>query len=359
VPSGKTCTAEIQKQECRNGDLLSWIGSFANESCVVLGKKSCGNTPHGGKETRLKFRDEEVEFGSKCLSEEQNRMCDDGTFLAWSGMYAADVCNVKKPADCGNLSHGQGEVRQKYQAQTVPFGETCRRETQTRSCDNGNLTVWSGGFQFDACVTDAPKSCGATNHGQNETRTRYPNASVPFGQTCDEQVQRRTCTNGVFGNWTGEFTQETCVVEQAASCGAIPHNGKETRVRFETASVPFGQTCVSQEQTRLCQNGLFDAWTGQYVQSSCSPLPPASCGSLSHNQSESRIRYQAASVPHGDLCVSENQTRACNNGSLSNWTGTFAQTSCTPDAAPTPTPTPMPTPSPEPTVEAVRPPLAT
>lgn len=348
VAQGANCVLEDQRQECRNGELLPWTGTFKFDSCSVPGKKSCGNTPHGGKESRVRYKTADVPFGMTCQSEEQTRGCNDGVLSAWSGSFGFDACSVGKPADCGPLSHGQGETRLKFQAATVPFGESCKNERQSRTCENGTLTSWSGTFAFDACAPEAPKACGNTPHLQFESRTQYKTSSVAFGQTCEEEVQKRQCINGTFGAWSGSFAFGSCQVSQAASCGSTPHGGRETRTRFQSSSVPFGQTCQSEDQNRTCANGTFGAWSGSFGFDTCAPAAPADCGAVRHSQSESRIRYQEDVVPFGQVCVSETQTRTCTNGALSNWTGSYGHASCRSEAQPTPSPTPQPTPTPEP-----------
>ncbi|PIT99195.1 MAG: hypothetical protein COT74_09305 [Bdellovibrionales bacterium CG10_big_fil_rev_8_21_14_0_10_45_34] len=62
-------------------------------------------------------------------------------------------------------------------------------------------------------------------------------------------------------------------------------------------------------------------------------------------------------MPQGSQCVSETQSRTCNNGVFTAWTGSYTQLSCTVEAppAPTPTPTPAPTPAPVPGGFAIQP----
>lgn len=349
VASGASCVAEVQKQECQNGKVLPWTGTFAQEACAVAGKKSCGNTPHDGQETRLRFQASQVAFGQQCRSEEQRRACNDGAFGGWSGTFTFEACTVAAPKACGNLAHGQVETRLKFQAANVPFGGSCVRETQARQCENGVMSAWSGSFQADACNIEAPKACGNTPHDQFELRTRYKTAAVDFGASCQEEVQKRLCTNGQLGAWSGSFGFESCSVAQAASCGSTPHGGNETRVRFQAATVPFGATCQSEAQTRACTNGTLSGWNGSYAFETCQPDAPKDCGALAHSQSESRIRFETESVPAGMACASENQSRTCTNGTLSAWTGQAAFETCVVREPEVPaTPTPPPDASPEP-----------
>ena len=52
------------------------------------------------------------------------------------------------------------------------------------------------------------------------------------------------------------------------------HLETQTRTRFAAASVPAGQTCVSQQQTRTCNSGQWSSWTGTYVHEACAPANP-------------------------------------------------------------------------------------
>ena len=54
--------------------------------------------------------------------------------------------------DCGSVLHGEGEMRVRYAAEAVVAGGTCQTETQTRTCQNGVFTDWSGTFISESCV---------------------------------------------------------------------------------------------------------------------------------------------------------------------------------------------------------------
>ncbi len=62
-----------------------------------------------------------------------------------------------------------------------------------------------------------------------------------------------------------------------ANCGSIPSGGSQSRIRFQNASVPSGSTCVKETQLQTCSSGNLSAWSGSYVESDCAPLTlPAS-----------------------------------------------------------------------------------
>ena len=58
------------------------------------------------------------------------------------------------------------------------------------------------------------------------------------------------------------------------------------------------------------------------------------CDSLNDGESESRLRYQTAEVQQGESCLSQTQQRSCNDGLLSDWSGDYQYTSCQPFNSP-------------------------
>jgi hypothetical protein len=58
----------------------------------------------------------------------------------------------------------------------------------------------------------AKLSCGITMHGDNEYRVFYKTPSVIRYTFCEYEQQTRTCNNGTFNSWTGTFKYESCTV---------------------------------------------------------------------------------------------------------------------------------------------------
>jgi pectate lyase len=171
------------------------------------------------------------------------------------------------------LKHGQTRTRIRYENNTVPFGETCKKQTQTQRCDNGKLSSWSGSYAATSCKEAAPADCGSIKHGQKETRTRYEKSTVPYGASCKKQTQTRSCTNGKLSSWSGNYTASSCKQTAAADCGNIKHGQKETRTRYEKSTVAYGTSCKTQTQTRSCTNGKLSSWSGSYTVTSCRVAP--------------------------------------------------------------------------------------
>lgn len=58
--------------------------------------------------------------------------------------------------------------------------------------------------------------------------------------------------------------------------GTVAHGGFDSRVRYQTSSVPYGSTCVSETQTRTCTDGQWSLFDGTYTEPTCAP-DPGSC----------------------------------------------------------------------------------
>merc|ERR1712048_793911 len=96
-----------------------------------------------------------------------------------------------------------------------------------------------------------------------------------------------------------------------AKCGSTPHGGTHTRIKWEAASVNAPSTCQSETQTRTCNDGAWGAWAGNYTEDGCTVK--SKCGSTPHGGTHTRIKWQAASVNAPSTCQSETQTRTCND----------------------------------------------
>lgn len=329
VGYNEECLEELQTRICDNAAWSTWSGTFIEEYCVVDYPENCGGIPHGGTETRMMYEVAAVPSGENCREEIQSRVCEDGDWGVWSGSFSFESCQVEGKASCGQTPHGGSEVRTRYEEPSVVFGNTCAEEVQTRTCDDGSLSAWSGSFVFESCSVRAAVDCDGTPHGTSEARVMYQAETVPYGESCVQEAQSRTCDNGSWAPWSGTFPHEACSVETAADCDGTPHGGSVTRTMYQTASVPHGQTCLEEVQTRGCFDGTWGGWSGTYSYASCSEGAAASCGDTPHGGTETRVRFESESVPSGESCVSENQTRTCNDGVWGAWSGSYNFTTCT------------------------------
>ncbi len=328
VAFGGSCESEKQARLCQNGSFSSWSGSFKHETCSVEGPKSCGDLAHGSSESRVRFKNSSVAHGESCESEKQERSCNNGILSAWSGSYVNEKCNIDDPKNCGDLAHGDSESRIRYKESIVAHGRKCESEKQERSCSNGILSSWSGSYSNLTCDVDGPKSCGDLANGASESRVRYKSSLVGFGEKCESEKQERICNNGSFSEWSGSFIHESCEVGKAKSCGDVSHGASESRIKFRSSSVAFGGKCESEKQTRVCKNGDFSAWSGSFKYDECSVDGAKDCGSLAHGASESRVKFKLAEVEFGGSCESEKQERKCHDGELSSWSGSYLHNEC-------------------------------
>lgn len=211
-------------------------------------------------------------------------------------------------------SYPNGSIIKAFLSSTVPNGQTCTSEE--RRCVDGTL---SGSYLFASCAPNAPAAClfNGRTVASGSAIKGYQQSSVPFGQTCVSED--RTCTNGIL---SGTYNFETCNVGGAASClfnGQSVAHGASVRA-YTTSTVPYGSVC--QESTRVCNNGVLSG-TGSYA--TCSVNAPASClfngQTIPHGGSVKG--YQNPSVPFGQSCVSED--RNCANGNLG---GSYSFASC-------------------------------
>ena len=352
VPFGQKCEAQAQNRICKNGKFSDWVGDFTAMECSVNPEvvcnpttaancASCGSVLHNGTESKDFYPTETVPFGQTCKADTRTRTCNNGAFGAWSGPTNFDKCSELSPANCGAILHGEKESKIFYPSATVPFGSTCVGSTRTRECFNGALGSWSASSNtFESCKPLDPAKCGTANSGETETKTFYSATSVPFGTSCTtvKQDRTRTCNNGTWSAYNGStsFQYETCATANPLGCsGGYAHNATESKTFYPSTSVPFGQTCVGTTRTRLCNNGTWGAWSASTnTAESCAPLPGASCPSagLAHNQEEKKIFYLTDSVPYLSTCQSEERIRKCFNGTVSAWSGSYTFAACTPQA---------------------------
>lgn len=225
------------------------------------------------------------------------------------------------------------ETRVRYREPSVPFGEECAVEEQTRSCTGGRWTTWTGSFEYVGCDVSEPRDCQNPDaaHGASQSRVRFESIEVPFGGECVSEEQTRTCYDGTWSGWSGEFTASTCRVGDPAACTApdAGHGSTDVRIRYQAATVPFGETCQSEEQTRTCFNGEWSEWTGSYTFEDCMVEPPAPCTNpdMPHGSTDQRIRFLEPQAPVA-ACESEEQTRTCYDGTWSEWSGTYEFETC-------------------------------
>jgi hypothetical protein len=246
------------------------------------------------------------------------------------------------------IASGDKDKRVRFQSDSVSSGQKCNIEHQVRVCNNGLFGGWSGSYQNDTCEVQGHRECSMqdgtlVSSGHTQTRTRYGSLLVQSGQQCNSQEQTRTCNDGQWTQWDGQFTRLSCHV-QGATCqsigGDIIKNGdKEIRTKYRkvTNATSWGVRCWGMPITRTCNNGTWSDWEGWIanVTDTCTPdenISSCTTGdgtSISPGHVEERIRYKTSTITQQENCQQEVQTRICANGSFREWSGDYTEESCT------------------------------
>ncbi len=102
-----------------------------------------------------------------------------------------------------------------YTNPTINTSSTSNNKSSSRGNSSSSTSSSSRGSSSssDASTTNQAtqlQSCTATDNstiqsGQTETRTRYQTSSVPYGQQCQSEIQTRTCNNGSWDEWSGGY----------------------------------------------------------------------------------------------------------------------------------------------------------
>jgi|GEM_PF-2946912 len=332
--SGGLCRA--QARQCING-VLTGDQQFRFSSCTPATTQSdrCrldGETLYNGESATF-YSDDEVEFGESCSSIAQTRTCRNGV-LSGTSRYRHASCDSGSADKCEidgiTLSHGSS--RTFYNKKTVAFGTTCTSNSETRTCDDGELSG-SSDYKYASCASALSNNCtldGATVVN-GASRNFYSSRTVAYGSTCASIAQSRLCSKGVF-NGSDEYQYSACTVGAAGSCSldgaTVAHN--QSRIFYSATSVPFGSSCSSVALSRKCNNGTLEGNTA-FNKAGCTVASAGSCTldgkTVAHN--ESWTFYKNSNVNFGTTCTaaSNSLSRKCTNGVLSG-SSDYSKSSC-------------------------------
>ncbi|MEI8346358.1 MAG: vWA domain-containing protein [Pseudomonadota bacterium] len=332
VPFGKFCQTVPQARTCNNGVWGSWSGNLTVTSCRIADPIACqgltAQISHGQYESANFYASAVVPYGQQCQAVSQKRLCTNGTLGAWNGGLTAMICNVANPLPCGDVAHGGTQAVDFYSAAVVPYGQECLPISQSRTCTNGSWGTWSGSLTLRSCQVAPAPSCDGVANGNSQSAQFYANAVVPYGQQCLPVNQSRTCNAGIWSAWSGNLIVRFCQVAAPLSCDGVAHGQSQSSNFYPLEVVPYGGQCTPVSQSRTCNNGVWGAWSGNLTITSCQVNPPASCNGVASGQSQTNNFYALAVVPFGGQCVPVAQSRSCTNGVWSNWSGSLTLTSC-------------------------------
>jgi hypothetical protein len=132
--------------------------------------------------------------------------------------------------------------------------------------DTGVTEPMDAGMEPDTGVVT---NCEGSAVGTVQTRKLYAEAQVVPPATCKSETQMRTCRNTGWSAWSGTFKAESCMQSTVRSCGDVAHGATETREVYPEATVDDYSLCVADEQTRECNDGTFGPWSGDDGSSTC------------------------------------------------------------------------------------------
>lgn len=140
------CVSEPQECTCNDGEFSSWEGEigFAHNICAIAIPQDCDDLGHSKTRTRTMYREPEVPNNIKCHPQTQAQTCINGELSHWDpNDFMYEECHSLGQS-CGDVPDGGSESRTAYEKDAVPLGELCVSEPQERRCDNGKFTEWEG-----------------------------------------------------------------------------------------------------------------------------------------------------------------------------------------------------------------------
>ncbi|MBI5456736.1 hypothetical protein HY969_03255 [Candidatus Kaiserbacteria bacterium] len=199
---------------------------------------------------------------------------------------------VNPPANCSfngsTVNHGSSVTA--YQAATVPYGQSCASQSQSRSCSNGTL---SGTYQYESCTVDNPAptcsiavapttitsgesstltwsssnatTCTGTNFstgGATSGSTSVsPSSSTNYSASCTGTGGTTACTDTSSGGGGDTTATLSVACTESWACTGSPSNTiTHTLANCSTETV---DTCVTPE---FCTTGsatcLYNAVSG-------------------------------------------------------------------------------------------------
>jgi len=304
------------------------VGQKAKRSAAC--QSACDSLDHASKEQQIASQHSPPSCDDFCI----NHGCD--CLIPWE-----ERCEVNSCANClicmanctnPDIAHGESDSREMFVASSVNAPAKCQSQSQSRTCHDGVLSSWTGSYTHVDCKVQARCVSPDTAHGDSDSRQMFAARSVNAPATCQSEVQNRACSNGAWASWSGSYTDESCVVMERCTEPDIAHGESDFRDMHETMFVNAPAVCQSQAQTRTCNDGVLSSWSGSYTHAymhlACYVLARCSNPDKASGESETRVRFKARAVGGGAECESEAQNRGCSNGQWQGWTGNYTDETC-------------------------------
>jgi hypothetical protein len=134
---------------------------------------------------------------------------------------ALDARSDASAPGCEGSALGTTETRTRFAQLQVTAQDSCKQELQSRTCSASGWSDWSGTYEAESCTKATFRSCGATAHGASEKRQRYANELADNFALCGAEQQTRVCNDGTFGAWSGSAKFERCAINFLGTCNPI------------------------------------------------------------------------------------------------------------------------------------------
>jgi hypothetical protein len=345
---------------------------------------SCGDIPHLGSESRVRFSDKEVPSITDCLEETQTRKCVNGSFSDWTGSYTGLKCLVEAPRsiqipkinppliDATKIKVSwSGETVNDYIVrlknlntdQMVFQSDSYVALSLERSLDPGEYLFWihAKGKNFKR----SPFS-GYGESAQLKFTITQPVAQCagPLEMNCDvpngKGIQTRSCKDGVYSSYSScavvscnagfKGVANVCVklddskfkvgdkvklirntnVRRSAEISAINLLGQRPVGAIGTLVSGPTQTADNISWWFVDFDGQgHDGFSGE---DNFELVDELTCDGVANGGVQEREMYQSPQVAEGQKCVSQKQNRSCHQGKWSAWSGSYQHDSCSPPA---------------------------
>lgn len=321
APPGTTCAAYETIRQCVNGQ-LSGNAAYQYATCTnaaAPAPSSCAvNGVHIAHGTTFTFYKTQkvTTVGQTCANVSQSRTCQNGN-LTGSPEYVFLSCTTDVPDSCvvGDVTVLHGKSRTFYRQDYATSTNSCSAYAQTRTCNDGGLSGDSA-FNKPSCKAGVCEVNGLVIANGSST-SFYLAQNIPSSEQCSSYQQERTCSSGVMsGDAAYKYTACTPVASGTCVLDNVVVPSGSSGTFYSKSAAPAGQSCTAYRQVRTCTNGVFNG-TATFNRASCSDTGSCSLDGVSVPHGESYRFYSAQTVAYGTTCSSKSLVRTCTNGALS------------------------------------------
>lgn len=336
VTKPASCLSQTQLRECTNGDFSEWSGNYTSAKCevkeAVIGIPAVSAPVIKGNNVKISWSEVTTNKGYLVRLKKDSKTSYEFYNDAYSGLNLEKTLtpgtyefwiHAKGPNFTNSPMAGYGEkalinfvVKEIKEDDPV----VCAAVMESKSCvianGVGQQTKTSSCGVFSACTLI---SCNTGFHASQNTCVADVIKDIQTAFKVGDKVQTTVTTNvrrsaeilstnllgsqipaavgtiisgpskssdGIiwwlldYDNGVDGFSGENNLkMAEVGSCDGVANGDSDSRTMFKSDSVSSGQQCVSETQKRLCDNGKWTAWSGSYVNSSCSP-PAGLCKSI-------------------------------------------------------------------------------